>query len=455
MSSVGLPTFWCHQSCALREKLCLVVANLFFIFTDMKNIFAVAFGVLFFTFLNAQHSYNINFLHDGVKVYGNLTVPDGTGKFPVIIIAPGSGAQDRDGTVPFIDGNSLCLYPGLFGDTMLMYKELATALVDSGYAVLRYDKLEYTYSTGVGLGPITFHKIWLPVESAIKYVKLRSELDTNKIILLGHSEGSALIPFIAHGRQDIKAMISIAGARTPIDSLAAWQYNNLYQLFKPCGATPSDSIAFKALGDDFLNYFEIIRTDSWNQNTPTFYGAPASAWADYVPATDSVADFYNIDNLPTLFVGLAEDINVPPSELIRLQHDVTITNDFWTIPDCIHYLCSDHNAHLCPGLADTIVFWLRQVLSATEEENSTAGDLIKVSPNPFTSKVNIEMDLSNSYLSSFSILDTRGSIILTRQLPNFQNLFSTSLDLDFLPAGTYYLTFNLDGKQIVKKLVKN
>jgi pimeloyl-ACP methyl ester carboxylesterase len=397
-------------------------------FIAMKNLLTLLFGIILYQFLSAQHSYNINFLHDGVKVYGNLTVPAGAGKFPVIIIAPGSGPQDRDGTFPFQGGNLLCLYPGIFGDTMLIYKELAKALVDSGYAVLRYDKLEYTYSTGVGLGPITFHKIWLPVESAIKYVKLRSELDTNQIILLGHSEGSSLIPFIAKGRHDIKAMISIAGARTPIDSLAAWQYNNFYQLFKPCGATSSDSIALKALGDDFLDYFEIIRTSSWNQNTPVFYGAPASAWADYVPATDPVADNYNFDNLPTLFIGLEKDLNVPPSELIRMQQDVTITDDFWTIPDCIHYLCSDHNAHLCPVLADTILYWLRQVVTDVEEPLHIENDFIHISPNPFTATIKIEFDFANAKSATFYISDILGNLMLSQSIPSYENHFTVDLD---------------------------
>ena len=419
----------------------------------MKNFFTLLFGIILFPFVHAQHSYNINFLHDSIKVYGNLTVPIGTGKFPIIIINPGTGAVDRNGTIPFTDANSQCLYPNLFGETMLSYKELGDSLVALGYAVLRYDKLEYTY--GSNIGAITFHKLWLPVESAIRYVKLRSELDTTRIILLGHSEGSTLIPFIANGRQDIKAMVSLAGPRTPIDTLVAWQYNQLYQLFKPCGAGPSDSIALKALGDEWLDYFELIRTSSWDENTPTFYGVPASTWADYVPATDAVADHYNSDNLPTLFIGLEKDLNVPPSELLRLQEDVTITDDFWTIPDCIHYLCTPHEAHLCPGLADTIVSWLNEVFTtAVKEPLDIADDFINVFPNPFTSSVKLHIDLSKFNPSSFSIMDANGHVIMTRSLPRGEYQYGTSLDLDFLPAGIYYLSIPVGGRQLVKKLVK-
>ena len=85
----------------------------------------------------AQHSEIITFVHDGKTVHGTFTRPEGTGKFSTIIINPGSGAVDRDGTLPLTDGNSACLFPALYGDTLRVYKELSNALVDSGYAVLR------------------------------------------------------------------------------------------------------------------------------------------------------------------------------------------------------------------------------------------------------------------------------------------------------------------------------
>ncbi len=421
----------------------------------MKKISFLLLGLLSFFLSRAQHSYNITFQHDGITVYGNFTVPAGTGRFPTIIIDPGSGATDRDGTVLLTDGNSACLYPDIFGDTIRMYKELANALVDSGYAVLRYDKLEYTNPNGLGI--ITFHKLWLPVESAIHYLKLRSEVDTNQIILIGHSEGSSIIPFIAKGRSDIRALISIAGARTPFDSLAAWQFAQLYQVLKPCGATFADSIYLKSLGDQFLDYFQTIRTSSWDQNTPPFYGVPASAWAEYIPATDHVADHYNTDHLPTLFISLGSDLNVPPSELARLQQDVSITHDFWSIPGLIHYMCTPQDAHVSNIVPDTIVYWLRQIMMTTGVQQPAAGsnDFIQVSPNPFTSAVSITFDLTKASPSFFSITDAEGQIILTRAIPQTENHFSTSLDLSFLPDGIYYLSTSIGGKQVVKKLVKN
>src|SRR5204863_8574539 len=126
----------------------------------------------------------------------------------------------------------------------------------------------------------------------------RADVDTNNIILIGHSEGSSLIPFIARGRSDIKALISIAGARTPFDSLLAYQLVNIAQ---SCGGSVAQA---QAQANQVLSYFNIISSNTWNGSTPALFGVPASAWYDYVRATDSVAANYNIDNLPTLFTGM-------------------------------------------------------------------------------------------------------------------------------------------------------
>jgi dienelactone hydrolase len=154
-----------------RNPFLKVITILLLIFTIKQSI--------------AQQSFEITFNHDGKNVLGTFTKPNGTGRFPTIIINPGSGANDRNGTIAMEGGNVACLYPDLLGDTLRPYKDLSDALVDSGYAVLRYDKLEYSYPTS--LGAITFHKLWLPVESAINYVKTRTDVDTSKIILIGNS----------------------------------------------------------------------------------------------------------------------------------------------------------------------------------------------------------------------------------------------------------------------------
>jgi dienelactone hydrolase len=409
----------------------------------------------------AQQSYNISFTHDGKIVYGTFTKPAGTGKFPTIIINPGSGANNRDGTIALTDGNSACLFPALYGNTLTIYRDLSEVLADSGYAVLRYDKLEYTYPTT--LGPITFHKLWLPVETAIKYVKTRSDVDTTQIILIGHSEGSALIPFIAKGRSDVKALISLAGARTPFDSLYAWQLNHLITLLKPCGATAADSTNAANQANQVLSYFNVIRTNTWNGSTPALFGVPASAWYDYVLSTDPVAANYNSDNLPTLFVGMGLDIQVTPAELTRFQNEITITNDFWSMPGLIHYMTPNNDPHVSKALSDTIVYWLRKhhfiqkadtVSTVGIRINNANENLPDVYPNPFNSVISLSIHNRTSNKIAISVSDVVGRIVFHSEDNSLSEEFTKAIDLSTQSTGIYFLDLNIDGRRTVKKIAK-
>jgi dienelactone hydrolase len=413
----------------------------------MKKLVLLVCLLLLINESKAQQSYNISFQHDGKTVHATFATPAGNGPFATIIITPGSGPNDRDGTIPMLGANVVCLYPGLLNDTLRPYKELSDALVDSGYAVLRYDKLEYSYPTT--LGTITFHKLWLPVESAINYVKTRNDVDTNQIILIGHSEGSSLIPYIAKGRNDIKALISIAGARTPFDSILAYQLINIAQT---CGG---DVPTAQAQAAQILSYYTTLRTNTWNGSTPPLFGVPASVWYDYVRATDSVAINYNIDNLPTLFLGMGLDINVPPAELVRFQNEVTITNDFWSVPGLIHYMTPNNVPHVSEALTDTVVYWLRQHHITTAVQGTRLETApISISPNPFTNSVFINLEKKHAGYVAIRVWNALGAPVYVKQEMKTAGKSFMQLDLKEVPAGIYFVELTFDGATATKRIVK-
>jgi hypothetical protein len=419
-------------------------------FFSNQRLGSICFVLLFLVtwkFSHAQQSFEITFNHDGKNVLGTFTKPNGTGRFPTIIINAGSGANDRNGTLILVGGNAACLYPGLFGDTLRPYKDLADALVDSGYAVLRYDKLEYTYPTSIA--PITFHKLWLPVESAIQYVKTRTDVDTNKIILIGHSEGSSLIPYIAKGRSDIKALISIAGPRSPLDSILAYQLNSIAQL---CGG---DIVQTQAQANQILSYFTSIRNGTWNASTPALFGIPASAWEEYVHVVDSVSIHYNSDNLPTLFLGMGLDFNVPPSELTRFENEITCTTDFWSIPDLIHYMTPINNAQFSETVSDTILYWLRQhELSAGISSNKREANFFTCFPNPFQSALTINIPNKKGSAYTLCVRSMIGQELFKLSEIVESNGYVKTVDVEFLPEGLYFMELNMAGNRNVKKLMK-
>jgi dienelactone hydrolase len=409
----------------------------------LKNVYSLIIVIGLCTTLHAQQTYQVTFTHDGKVMFGTFTTPDGDGRFPTIIINPGSGPNDRDGTILLSGGNSECLYPDLNGETLKPYKDLSDALVDSGYAVLRYDKLEFTYSPST-IGPLTFHKLWLPVESAIEYIKTRTDVDTNRIILIGHSEGSSLIPIIAHGRTDIKAMISIAGARTPFDSILAYQLVHFAEL---CDGDTSDA---QMQASQVLEYFSYVRNGLCGL-LPSLFGVPACVWADYTMATDSVAIYYNLNDLPTLFLGLGLDLNVPPAELIRFENEVHTTDDFWSIPGLTHFMTPADDPHVSMTLSDTIIYWLRQNNLATGTADIDPQDaVISIYPNPFRESINIYIQVS-CIDASITIYDSFGQIVLYDDTLHHGH---NQLELGSMALGSYILEIMMDGRRFIKKMVK-
>lgn len=354
----------------------------------------------------AQVSEEITFTHEGYPIHGTLTKPSATGKFPVIIICPGSGPNDRNGTIAMVGATVQCMYPDIVGDTLRTYKELAEGLTAKGFAVVRYDKIEYTYTN---LGTITYKKLWLPFMSAIDYVRTRTDVDVNRIILIGHSEGGTLIPYAARLRSDITALINIAGARTPFDSLLAYQYRAFPRMCAQ-DTTQTDGIASQV-----LQYFSLIRSGNWNSSTPAFSGVPAAVWAQYTRIGDSVVINYNLASKPTLFLGLSRDNNVPiATEYNRFQREVTTPATFVQLPDVIHYMNPISDNHISSNVIDTIANWLQaRSLAGIEERFSFVRSKLSVS----YTEAEIKLSGSDDEVMTADVWDMNGRLLFTSQGP--------------------------------------
>ncbi len=321
----------------------------------------------------------------------------------------------------------MCLYPGLSGTTLKPYLGISEALSDSGYAVFTYDKVEFTYPSAPA--PVTFYKLWLPVASAIAYVKTRSDIDKDNIILLGHSEGSGIIPYAAKNDAAIKAIISLAGPRTPIDTMLAYQ---LLNIARTCNG---DTDVAKTQGAQILAYFNMVRQGSYNSSTPAFAGVPAAVWDDYTDVMDSVSINYNLCKKRTLFIGLGNDINVPLStEYVRFQQEVTDA-DFYQVPGLNHYLTTANNPQTSQALTDTIAYWLRKnvfPVSASTVKNK----------NLSIQRSNSETIITSKYIIESASLHNASGATISK---DFVKGRQYKLQLRHLSPGIYFLHVVING----------
>ena len=151
---------------------------------------------------------------------GVLTVPEGEGPFPVVILLQGSGSSDKDETI----GN---LKP---------FRDIAEGLAQQGVAVYRFDKRSYVYGLELAMNKqITLKDEYL--EDAVNAVQLmaaQDKIDPDRIFVLGHSLGGNAVPAVARelAQAPVKArgFIMMAASPRPLDVLMREQYDFLYSL---------------------------------------------------------------------------------------------------------------------------------------------------------------------------------------------------------------------------------
>lgn len=131
---------------------------------------------------------------DGVQLAGTLTVPEGDGPFPAVLLITGSGAQDRDETI--------------FGHKPFWV--LADALSRRGVAVLRVDDRGVGGSTGPMQG-VTTADFARDAAAAVAWLATRPGIDPTRIGLVGHSEGGTIAPLVARMNPEIAFVVLIAG----------------------------------------------------------------------------------------------------------------------------------------------------------------------------------------------------------------------------------------------------
>jgi pimeloyl-ACP methyl ester carboxylesterase len=134
----------------------------------------------------------------GVALAATLTVPEGKGPFPAVLLVAGSGPVDRNETV--------------FGHKPFLV--LADGLTRRGIVVLRADKRGLGGSTG-NLATSTDADYVSDALGGVAYLKSRREVNTKAIGIAGHSEGGLVAPRAAAVSPDVAFIILMAGPGLP------------------------------------------------------------------------------------------------------------------------------------------------------------------------------------------------------------------------------------------------
>lgn len=129
-----------------------------------------------------------------IELAGTLTVPDGPGPFPAVVLVSGSGPQDRD-------------------ETLLEHKPfwvIADHFARNGIAALRFDDRGVGQSKG-SFQTSTSKDFASDAQGAVSFLRQHAKIDDRSIGICGHSEGGIVGPMVAANDPQVAFLILMAG----------------------------------------------------------------------------------------------------------------------------------------------------------------------------------------------------------------------------------------------------
>ncbi|MBK9155850.1 MAG: alpha/beta hydrolase [Chloracidobacterium sp.] len=279
-----------------------------------------------------------------ISIAGTLSVPNGKGPFPTVLMITGNGPHTRDQII----SNSP------------MFKMIGDHFARRGFVVLRTDARGY----GKSSGPNDWEKYTTADrvednQAALAFLGQQKEVDKKRIILFGHSEGALIAAAIA-AKDNVALSILLAPSTLKGDEVVARQLEgNLLRR----GADPKNAEAVRKAfiefarfavaggseGEEFdrlaLNFLEAHGVAKEKLDLKLARGLIGgyltAPWYKYFFAYDPAKDLSAMRS-PAIAIFAGEDTNVPlPLHKPRLEK--TIWNgkgsmySIFVIPDQDHF----------------------------------------------------------------------------------------------------------------------
>lgn len=207
-------------------------------------------------------------LGNGVNTNAQISYPaTGKGPFPGVLLVPGSGATDMNST--------------LNKDVKPFWK-IANYLSERGFEVLRYDKRgvgpNLTIQDSNIWGNMTVTDLVHDAEKALNVLSEQPDVDPNKVSMIGHSEGTIIVPLVAIDNPTKVKNIVLMGAvaQNLIKDILHYQVVDLRSDYASkvldvnrTGFVSIDQLAADPLLDDVVINSSLLNTHSVTNSTLT------------------------------------------------------------------------------------------------------------------------------------------------------------------------------------------
>jgi hypothetical protein len=233
----------------------------------------------------------------GFKLSGTLSKPAApAGRGPAVVLVGGAGSEDRDQRVAGIP---------IFG-------QLAGALADRGYVVIRYDTRGVGRSSG-RVESATLEDYADDALSAVEWLKKRPDVDPDRVAIVGYGEGGA-IALVAGSRQKRIGGLCVIAApgQSGRDVTILQQQHALERSSEPDASK-------RAKSDLQLQVLDaVIKGTGWDGVPPAVQHQADTAWFRSWLLFDPAKIMKKV-NQPLLIVGGELDRQFPPAQADRLE----------------------------------------------------------------------------------------------------------------------------------------
>ncbi len=235
---------------------------------------------------------------NGFNLAATVTRPAGQQqklRFPAVILVAGSGPQDR---------NELVFGIPIFG-------QIANALADAGYLVVRYDKRGVAQSGGRAES-VTLNDYAEDLRAVLAYTAKREDVDKRRMAVLGHSEGAAVAMLVASKDQRVAALALVAGMGTTGAEIVLEQQQHLL-----ARSTFSEEERKEKIALQHKIHAAVLTGKGWDDLPANIRKAAESPWFQSFLVFDPAKVMKNIRQ-PILIVQGSLDTQVAPYHARRL-----------------------------------------------------------------------------------------------------------------------------------------
>ncbi|HWO97735.1 MAG TPA: alpha/beta hydrolase [Bacillus sp. (in: firmicutes)] len=259
------------------------------------------------------------------KLAGTLSLPEGNEeRYPLILFIHGSGEVDRNENAKGMPINA--------------FKELSDLAIEQGFATLRYDKRGIGQSGGDYFAAGFFDLVDDAV-CALQFAKQHPQVDAERIILLGHSEGCLVIP-VVHKKIPVQGTILLSGSAEPLAVTTEWQREQMIEDMHNTNGFNGWLLRFLKVDQKLLKMNDdlIVKIKNTNEDVIRFKGKKINAKWQREHEQFDVREYLPEIDCPVLAITGTKDVQVKSEQVKDICHLVQGPCEHHLIEDMTHLL---------------------------------------------------------------------------------------------------------------------